>query len=155
MSGEKKPIPLLQTRFNEIEGVVSPDGHWLAYASDESGHYEVYVQSFTPGVSKAPSEKWQIPLGGGRDPHWRGDGRELFYISADRNMMAVQVRASADSFSRGTPKALFETRIFIDGTLSRYAVSCDGQRFLMAADPVASTETPIHIRANWLAAVKK
>jgi eukaryotic-like serine/threonine-protein kinase len=155
MSGDKKPIPLVQTRFNEMEGVVSPDGRWLAYASDESGHYEIYVQPFAPGGSKAPSGKWQISLGGGRDPHWRGDSRELFYVSADRKMTAVEVKTSGGGFAPGTPSALFEARIFTEGTISRYAVSADGQRFLMAADPEASTEAPIHITVNWLAAVKK
>jgi Tol biopolymer transport system component len=154
MDGEKKPIPLLQTKSNEIEGVVSSDGRWLAYASDESGHFEVYVQPFLPGNSKASGGKWQISLGGGRDPHWRGDGRELFYIAADRKMMAVPVQASADSFSPGTPKSLFEARIFV-GTLSRYAVSANGQRFLMALDPEASTTAPVHVIVNWLAGLKK
>jgi len=153
MDGEKKPIPLLQTKSNEIEGVVSKDGRWLAYASDESGHFEVYVQPFSPGNSKASGGKWQISLGGGRDPHWRGDGRELFYIAADRKLMAVPVQVSADSFSRGTPKPLFEARIFV-GTLSRYAVSANGQRFLMALEPEASTAAPVHVIVNWLAGLK-
>ncbi|HLK50272.1 MAG TPA: protein kinase [Bryobacteraceae bacterium] len=153
-SGDRKPIPLLQTKFNEIEGVVSPDGKWLAYASDESGHFEVYVQPFAPGNPNAAAGKWQISLSGGRDPHWRGDGNEIFYIAADRKMTAVPVKASGNSFAPGTPKALFEARVFA-GTLSRYAVSADGQHFLMAPDPESSTESPIHVKVNWLAGVKK
>ena len=153
-SGDRKPIPLLQTKFNEVEGVVSADGKWLAYASDESGHFEVYVQPFAPGNSNGATGKWQISLGGGRDPHWRGDGNEIFYIAADRRMTAVPVKASGNNFAPGTPKALFEARLFV-GTLSRYAVSADGQRFLMAADPESSTESPIHVKLNWLAGVKR
>jgi Tol biopolymer transport system component len=155
VTGDKKAIPLIQTPFNEIEGVVSPDGHWLAYASDESGHYEVYVQPFAPGASKPTTGKWQISLGGGRDPHWRGDGRELFYVSTDRKMTAVEVKASGDSFVPGKPKALFEARMFVDGTLSRYAVTTDGQRFLMAAEADGTAEAPIHVTANWLGGLKK
>jgi serine/threonine protein kinase len=155
VSGDHKPIPLLQSRFNEIEGVVSPDGRWLAYASDESGHFEVYVQPFAPGSSKPAAGKWQISQGGGRDPHWRGDGRELFYVAADRKMTAVDVKTSGDTFIPGTPKPLFEARMFVDGTISRYAVSADGQRFLMAPEPEASTESPIHVTVNWLAGVRK
>jgi Tol biopolymer transport system component len=153
VDGERKPIPLLQTKSNEIEGVVSKDGRWLAYASDESGHFEVYVQPFLPGNSKASGGKWPISLGGGRDPHWCRDGRELFYIAADRKLMAVPVQVSADRFSGGTPKPLFEARIFV-GTLSRYAVSANGQRFLMALESEASTAAPVHVIVNWPAGLK-
>jgi Tol biopolymer transport system component len=157
VSGDKKPIPLLQSEFNEVEGAVSPDGRWLAYASDESGTYEVYVQPFAPGSSKPSSGKWQISIGGGRDPHWRGDGREVFYIAPDRKMMAVAVKTEGDSFVRSTPQVLFDVRFPVEGTtLSRYAVSADGKRFLMAAGLEASSEAePLHVTVNWLAGVKK
>jgi len=105
VSGDYKPIPLLQSQFNEIEGVVSPDGRWLAYASDESGRDEVYVQPFAPGSSKPSAGKWQVSQGGGRDPHWQGDGRELFYV-ADRKMTTVDVKTSGDTFIGGSQAAL-------------------------------------------------
>jgi Tol biopolymer transport system component len=157
VNGDKKPIPLLTSEFNEVEGTVSQDGRWLAYASDESGTYEVYVQPFTPGSSKPSSGKWQVSIGGGRDPHWRGDGREMYYIAADRKMMAVAVKTNGDRFVRSTPQALFEVRFPVEGTtVSRYAVSADGKRFLMAVEPEASSEAePLHVTVNWLAGVKK
>jgi Tol biopolymer transport system component len=157
VSGDKKPIPLLTSEFSEAEGAISPNDRWLAYASDESGTYEVYVQSFAPGSSKPSNGKWQISIGGGRDPHWRGDGREMFYLASDRKMMAVTVKTEGDSFVRSTPQALFEVRFPVEGTtLSRYAVSADGKRFLMAAEPEApSVAEPLHVTVNWLAGVKK
>jgi hypothetical protein len=157
VTGDKKPIPLLASEFNEAMGQVSPDGRWLAYASDESGHYEVYVVPFAPGASRPISGKWQISLGDGRDPRWRGDGRELFYVTSTRKMMAVEIKATGDSLARGTPRVLFDMPYATEGnTLSRYAVSADGKRFLMAAEPNISSEVPpLRMIVNWLEGVKK
>jgi Tol biopolymer transport system component len=157
VTGDKTPIPLLHTEYNEIEGTVSPDGRWLAYASDESGIYEVHVLPFAPTSSKPPSGNWTISIGGGRDPHWRGDGRELFYVASNRKMMAVPVRTDGDGIVRGTPEALFDVRFPVEGTtLSHYAVTADGQRFLIAADPETSSESPpLQVTVNWLAGLKR
>lgn len=162
VSGDRKPIPLLTDQFNEIEGTVSPDGRWLTYASDESGSYEVYVQLFAPGSPKPSRGKWQISVGGGRDPHWRGDGGEMFYVAPDRKMMAVAVKFEGSNFVRSTPRALFEVPLPVDegaaggSMVSRYAVSADGQRFLMAADAEASSEAPpLHVTVNWLSGLKR
>jgi Tol biopolymer transport system component len=158
LNGDKQPIPLLQTEFNEVEGRVSPDGRWLAYASDESGRYDVYVQPFGPASSKPSTGKSQISIGGGRDPRWRRDGREMFYIAPDQKMMAVTVKTDVGRFERGTPKPLFDSRIYRgnNGPLSGYAVSADGKRFLMAPDPETSSESPpLHVMVNWLAGVKR
>ena len=155
---DKQPIPLLQSEFNEIDGTVSPDGRWLAYASDESGRFEVYVQPFGPASSKPSSGKWPISISGGRDPHWRGDGRELFYIAPNRKLMAVTVKTDGDGFVRGTPQPLFEGRVPVennDNYSNRYAVSADGKRFLLALDPETSSEAPLHVTVNWLAGVKR
>lgn len=86
MSGadtERKPVPFLQTEFNEHIGRFSPDGSWLAYTSDESGTNEVYVRTFP-----ASDAKWRISANGGSAPRWRGDGREVFYLAADGRLMA-------------------------------------------------------------------
>ena len=151
------PIPLLHSEFNEIEGTVSPDGRWLAYASDESGIYEVYIRPFAPTSSKPPAGKWTISIGGGRDPHWRGDGRELFYVAPNRKMMAAQVRTDGVGVEGGTPQPLFDVRFPVEGTtLSHYAVTADGQRFLIAADPETSSESPpLQVTVNWLAGLKR
>ena len=84
--GPRQPVPLLQTSFNELQGQISPDGRWIAYTSDESGSWQVYVQSFP-----ALGAKRAISVGGGWDPHWRRDGKELFYVGADRSIMAVSI----------------------------------------------------------------
>jgi Tol biopolymer transport system component len=157
VTGDKEPIPLLHSEFNEIEGTVSPDGRWLAYASNESGSYEVYVQPFGPAASKTSNGKWQISIGGGRDPHWRGDGREMFYRAPGGKMMAVAVKTDGNGFVRSVPQRLFEVRSTVLETfVSRYAVNTDGTRFLIAADPESSSESsPLHITVNWVAGLKR
>ena len=117
----------------------------------------MYVQPFALISSIPPSGKWQISIGGGRDPHWRGDGRELFYIAPNRRLMAVAWETDGENFVLSTPQPLFEVRFFAQSTLiSRYTVSGDGKRFLMAADPETSSEVPpLHVTVNWLARLKK
>lgn len=157
VSGDKKPIPLLHGEYNEVEGTVSPDGRWLAYISNESRIFEVYVQPFALTSSKPSSGKWQISIGGGHDPHWSRDGRELFYIAPNRKLMAVAVKTDGESFVPSTPQPLFEVRFSAQSTtISRYAVSGDGKRFLMAAEPETSSEPPpLHVTVNWRARLKR
>ena len=157
VSGDKKPIPVLHSESNETQGTVSPDGRWLAYVSNESRSFEVYVQPFALASSKPSSGKWQISIGGGRDPHWRGDGRELFYIAPNRKLMAVAVKTDGEGFVPSTPQPLFEVRFLAQSTLiSSYAVSGDGKRFLMAAEPETSSEAPpLLVTVNWLADLKR
>ena len=149
------PVPLLNSAANEMEGVVSPDGHWLAYASDESGREEVYVQPFAPESSPTSGGKSQISTAGGRDPHWSGKGGELFYVSSDRKMMSVAVKPGREGLDHGSPQALFDVHFYTDVTLSRYAVSADGQRFLAAIPVESFSEGLIHLTVDWLAGVKK
>ena len=121
-ASDRKMQPLLQSRFNEISPRFSPDGHWIAYASDESGRYEVYVLPY-PG----PGGKWQISTEGGTEPVWAHNG-ELFYRNGEK-IMVVQT-ATRPSFSAGTPKVLFEGRYATYQSLPDYDVTSDGQRFL-------------------------
>ena len=93
MFGDRKPIPFLQTSFNEDGPRFSPDGHFIAYYSDDSGPYEVYVQPFP-----ASGAKWQISSGGGMQPRWRRDGKELFFMAPNRNLMAVDVNLGKGTF---------------------------------------------------------
>ena len=121
-------VPLLTSKSSETNGQISPDGKWLAYASDESGVFEVYVTSF-PGVTG----KWQVSRGGGSEPRWRGDGTEMFYIAPSGMLMAVPV-TSASVFATGTPTPLFQIhgRAPISSTdLFTYDVAKDGKRFLV------------------------
>ena len=104
---DKEAIPLVHTALRETQGQLSPDSRWIAYTSRESGNPQVYVQPFAPGWDKPMTGKWQISTGGGWQPRWRGDGKELFYTAADRRLMAVDVKTTAQTFDRGTPQALF------------------------------------------------
>ena len=149
VSNEKKPVPFLNTKFEERDGQFSPDGKWVAYESNESGRFEIYVQPF-PG----PGGKFQISANGGAQPRWNKNGKEIFYVSLDSKMMAAPVKLSADgkSLETGTPAALFPVHI-AGGPLpgaykQQYAVSADGQRFLvnLVADQGTS---PITLILNW------
>jgi Tol biopolymer transport system component len=148
LSGDRKPVPFLQTPFNEYDGQFSPDGRWVAYGSDESGKDEVYVAPF-PG----PGGKWQISTAVGTLPRWRRDGTEIFYLAPDNKLMAAAVNGKGSSFEVGAVKPLFETRA-LDPTRNRFAVSADGQRFLINTDP-QTTSAPITVVLNWAAGLKK
>jgi len=151
MTGDRKPMAFAQTEFSEVQGQLSPDGRWMAYASDESGRMEVYVQPFP-----ASGGKWQISTGGGSQPRWRRDGKELFYVSADKRLMAVEVKADA-TFEAGVPKGLFGTR-FLPAAASHllsYAVAGDGQRFLVTRLVEEEPAIPITVVMNWTAGLKK
>jgi eukaryotic-like serine/threonine-protein kinase len=120
--------PLLNTKANTTNGQISPDGKWVAYASDESGSWEVYVTSFPGAIGK-----WQVSRGGGTEPRWRGDGKEMFYIAPSGMLMAVPVNAQSD-FATGTPAPLFQIRgrAPISSTdVFTYDVAKDGQRILV------------------------
>jgi Tol biopolymer transport system component/predicted Ser/Thr protein kinase len=145
--GDRKPFLYLQTQFNESEGSFSPDGRWVAYVSDESGRNEIYVQAFP--LSGA---KWQISTRGGSEPSWRKDGTELFYLAADRNLMAVPIQLGA-AFEAGVPKSLFP--IAVTQQRHSFAVANDGQRFLVSASPGGERTVPMTVVLNWQAGLKK
>jgi eukaryotic-like serine/threonine-protein kinase len=130
LTGDRKPFPYLNTQFDEQQGQFSPDGRWMAYASDESGQDQVYIQPIPP-----TGAKWQISVAGGAQPRWRRDGKELFYIAADQKLMAVPVKGSgapSDPFEAGASQALFATALNImqQGPVFQYQPTADGQRFL-------------------------
>jgi serine/threonine protein kinase/Tol biopolymer transport system component len=150
MTGDRQPFPLLQSEFGESQAQFSPDGKWIAYVSDETGTREVYIQPFP-----ASGGKWRVSTGGGESPRFRRDGRELFYLSGDRRIMAVEIKLGA-AFAAGTPVALFEARLMSEVPFaSSYAVSGDGQRFLVNSSGDESDKTPISMVVNWTAGVKK
>lgn len=92
----RKPLPFLQTPFNELHGQFSPNGRWIAYQSNQSGRQEIYIRPFR-GREGIPGEERQIAFAGGVLPRWRRDGKELFYVGADRRLMAVDVTATGDA----------------------------------------------------------
>jgi Tol biopolymer transport system component len=146
MQGDRKPFPLVETKFNERDAQFSPDGKWIAFQSDESGRFEVYVQPF-PGSGN----KLQISSNGGAMARWRDDGKELFYIGLDDRLMSVRIQSAADTVDAGTPMPLFLTRVggaLQANSLAQYIVSQDGQRFLM--NTVAEEEaSPIIVVLGW------
>ncbi|MEO8190046.1 MAG: protein kinase [Acidobacteriota bacterium] len=144
---EKKSSVFLSTPSSEANGRFSPDVRWLAYTSDESGRYEVYVRPF-PG----PGGKWQISTAGGGQPVWNPNGKEIFYASADNKMMAVDVKTDS-GFEAGTARALFELTLK-SGTGWKYDVSPDGQRFLANTVMGEVKANPITLVLNWAAEIK-
>jgi Tol biopolymer transport system component len=149
--GDQKPISVLQTTFTETQGRFSPDGRWIAYASNESGTFQVYVQSFPPSGGK-----WMISTNGGYQPRWRRDGKELFYLAADRKLMVVDVKEDANKFEAGSPRALFEMRVSVGfTTVSSYEITRDGQGVLVNTPGEESSPSPLTVVMNWTAGLKR
>ena len=140
--------PVLQTSFNEAQARISPDGRWIAYASDEAGTQDVYVRRY-PSLG----DPRMISSGGGGQPQWRADQRELFYLSHDRSLMAVTVAAGADRLSFGEARRLFRTAIGDgpSGARESYAVMADGRSFLIDARRDDDMVPPITVMLNWAA----
>jgi Tol biopolymer transport system component len=152
LAGDKKPFPFLETEFNDVDGHFSADGQWVAYRSDESGRYEIYVRRFSPDSKAAASDaggKWQVSYGGGIEPRWSADGKELYYATLDWKMMAVEV-TSKPVFQAGTPKLLFQAPVQPGRGPGDFTV--DGQRFLFLA-PMG--QAPFTVILNWQAGLKK
>ncbi|HKY31171.1 MAG TPA: protein kinase [Candidatus Polarisedimenticolia bacterium] len=142
--GGGEPRPFLRTPASEMHAAISPDGRWAAYVSDESGQWEVYVRAFPSGEGK-----WQVSSGGGGQPQWSGDGKEMFYMAPDRTLVAVPVPAS-ESFAMGPPQRLFAPRTAGLGAIrNRYLAGRDGRRLLVVRTE-GDDEEPITIVLNWL-----
>ena len=151
MTGDKKPFPFLQSTFNEDHARFSPDGHFIAYCSDESGRSEVYVRTFPE-----PGGKWPISKDGGAQPRWRRDGKEIFFIAPDRKLMAADVKLAGSNFEVSVPKPLFQTQIASYAIpRNRYDVFGNGQRFLIVTPRPETTLTPITVVANWTAGLNR
>lgn len=145
--GAARPYPFLRTPFNEQNVQFSPDGHWIAYQSDESGRFEIYAAPF-PG----PGGKRQISTSGGTLPRWRADGKELFYMTPDQRLMAAEVMIKGGEFETGGVHPLFGPLPTSNGF--QYDVSADGQRIL-AITPSKTASAPLTIVQNWPAGLKK
>ena len=151
MSGERVLEPLLSSDFNETNGVISPGGRWLAYQSDESGQYEIYVRPF-PNVEDG---QWQISNGGGTRPLWAPDGRELFYLAS--GLMAVGVQTEP-SFAPGNAEEVFGGSYFasLRGPSSlTYDISPDGKRFLILKESAGGDSTGFIFVQNWFEELKR
>jgi Tol biopolymer transport system component len=154
MTPEGKPAgqakPYLRTPFNEDWGRFSPEPspRWVAYQSDESGRYEIYIQAFPE-----PRGKFRISTGGGQYPQWGPGGRELFYVSSDFKLMAVSLKLGADSVEPSTPRELFPLPAVETGW-SPYDTAPDGQRFLVRAVTQQQASQPLTVIVNWPALLK-
>jgi Tol biopolymer transport system component len=144
------PRPLIDTKANETCGQFSPDGKWVAYVSDESGRNQIYIKAFSEGAI------WQISKDGGVQPRWRGDGKELFYRSMNGTVMAVDVRTGA-SVDQGVPKELFQVPLNSISTevTIEYAVTRDGQKFVVLTDARSQSPEPLTAVLNWTSLLKK
>jgi serine/threonine-protein kinase len=151
--GEPKTDPLIQTAFLKNDPSVSSDGRWLAYESNESGRLEVYVRPF-PSVNEG---RWQVSMGGGRQPQWSRDGRELFYLDGAGFLTSVPVETRT-TFAAAKPTRALDTRYFSSNGPWTYDISSDGQRFLMLKDatPADTNSAPASmvVVVNWLEELK-
>jgi Tol biopolymer transport system component len=152
-TGERKPIPVANSGFNESQGQFSPDGRWVAYASDESSRFEIYVVPFPPGDGR--TGKSLVSSAGGLQPRWRADGEELYYLGLDGSVMAVDTQTDP-AFQAATPHALFRSPTVARGnTVYRYDVTRDGKKFLMVNVPVGEPSSPVTVVLNWETGLKK
>jgi serine/threonine-protein kinase len=162
LDGARRLTPLVQTTFNERNGEISPDGRWLAYESDESGREEIYVRPF-PDVNGG---RWQVSTGGGSEPLWARNGRELFYRGPSGVLLGTTVAVEGSgSFRAGTPTKLVETRYYAGAGSGAapgrtYDVSPDGQRFLMLreggrSDQTAPPPPSIIVVQHWVEELKR
>lgn len=149
---ERKPEPYLRTPFNEHHGHLSPDGRWMAYASDESGGWEVYIRAFP-----ARGARWQVSTNGGVEPRWRPDGQELFYVSSSGVMMAVALGFDGVMVQPATARALFSARFAVFGAdmwRPVYAPGDGGRRFLVNVVVEHTAPSPVTMVLNWPAALE-
>jgi Tol biopolymer transport system component len=144
---QAKPFPFAQTSFNEDHAQFSPDGRWIAYQSDESERFEIYVAPF-PG----PGGKRQISTAGGTQPRWRKDGKEIYYLAPGGQLTAAAVSVKGDVLDVGAASPLFSLGVTGGGYL--YDVSADGQHFLARTEPAATAVQPLTMVQNWTAALK-
>ena len=147
LDGDRTLRPVVATPAVEGMGQISPNGRYLAYISDETGRFDVYVTPF-PG----PGGRWQVSQNGGREPRWGRDGRELFFFAPDNRLMAAEVRTDGGSFEVGAIHPLFQSRTM--GFSFRYDVSRDGKRFLVNSG-LSQELSPITLVTNWTAELEK
>lgn len=157
VSGDGEPQALAgpwPSRPQTPQARISPNGRWLTYVSDASGRSEIYVRSFPDGAAGA----WKVSSQGGIEPQWRGDGQELFFLGADKRLMAVAVM-TAGAFRTGTPTALFSTDLDPTGLpiagRNQYLVTADGQRFLINQPRHDVGPSSVTVLVNWPAALKR
>ena len=161
LAGDRKPTVYVNSEFNETHGQFSPDGHWIAYASDESGRPEIYVRPFP---LTADSGKWTVSSGGGVTPRWRRDGKELFFLTTKVRTVMVAKVSYTPTFTTTVPVPAFSASIQNNAATSgggpdsfNWDVTADGQKFLLPtfATQEHPPQPPIIVVMNWTALLKK
>jgi dipeptidyl aminopeptidase/acylaminoacyl peptidase len=151
LAGTQAPFRLLEGDSIETEGQFSPDGRWIAYASNESGRKEVYLVPFRDRSASLSGalvrERLQVSVAGGHAPRWRRDGKELFYLAADKMLNSVQVLSAGSQLHLGPARPLFHINPNLAGSYS-YDVSPDAKRFIVNTAPEEKT-APITLVQNW------
>ena len=154
LAGDRKPISVVNTAFNESTGAISPDGRWVAYASNDSGIHEIFVQAF-PGIADAPAGRWQISNGGAYEVKWRIDGKEIYYQSMDGTVLAVAVQPSPQGIRAEPPRVLFRADS-VRGALHEFDATSDGQRFLLIINSSNEENTErLTVVSDWRAILRK
>jgi hypothetical protein len=143
-----KPVPIIQSPITDVEPQLSPDARWIAYASTETATYDVFVQPYPP-----TGAKWQVSTGGGRQPMWRRDGRELYFVTSDGRLYAVEVHAGP-TFEFSTPRPLFTMPANTISVRNSYVPTRDGQRFLVNMT-IDAAVPPINVDPDWRAAARR
>ena len=146
LSGDRKPVACLNTVADEDFPQLSPDSRWMAYASDESGQAQVYIEAIPRNGVRV-----QVSAAGGSQPRWRGDGKELFYVSADQQMMAASIQVSSASIEAGRTKTLFKGAPETVPEFFQYQPTADGQRFLVSASVNEGAPPRLTLVLNWRA----
>ncbi len=146
LEGDRKPILFGRPEEQIDEMQFSPDGKWIAYNARQTSQWEVYVSPVPPTGARV-----QISVAGGVQPRWRGDGKEIYYLTLDGVMTAVEVTTSAGSFEAGTPVVLFKTGLAPEGRIEEYAVTADGERFLIPLPLQSPDAIPVDVVVNWTA----
>jgi Tol biopolymer transport system component len=147
LTGNRKPWCYLRSQFNESHAQFSPDTKWIAYSSDETGRSEIYVQSFPASAGG----KWQISTNGGDQAQWSRDGKQLYYMGADNQIMSVKIEAGA-SLDAGVPTPLFRANVppnTMTDARNQYVIAKDGEQFLVVGLALESDPSPITVLLNW------
>ncbi len=148
MDGKSQPFAFVAGQFTEVLPVFSPDGRYVAYMSNETGRFEIYVQQF-PG----PGGKWQVSANGGLEPHWSADGKTIYFRSLDDKIMAAPVVSGA-AFSAGVPEALFTAQTLPGPNRNDFLLTRDGQRFLLLSPVGKEGIAPMVVILHWPSALK-
>jgi eukaryotic-like serine/threonine-protein kinase len=147
--GEAKPFSIVPDAFDNKAPAISPDGKWLVYQSNESGRAEIYITAFPGGGAK-----WQVSSNGGITPKWRRDGKELFFLDPQDNIVAVDVNTSGSAVKLGAPHTLFQA-VGIQRDFGPYDVSADGKKFLINSGNLKEGMEPVTLVQNWTSELKK